>query len=255
MACLIVKDNNKYSTKSGDDKVSDINIALTKLKKMTIGRDADANVLGFPIDRRLSSKHCNIYYYRDADKYVLSDNKSTNGTLLNKNKIVADITLSDNDEIKCGNITIIFKGETEGMEVVQTHTAKTIKNDLLTTETQAIPTYAETVYEEEGYTHNNINYKAGYKIDEYVIISKIKEFKYGTVYIAKHFETREKVAIKIFAKDFSKNDTAFNSLVEKMQRISRLDFDGLVKYLNVGIVESYCYIDHPRKGADYNIFD
>jgi pSer/pThr/pTyr-binding forkhead associated (FHA) protein len=71
--------------------------------ELTVGRKADnLLILG---DKYVSSKHVRIFL-KNSD-YVLQDLKSTNGTLMNKKKVVDKVTIKKGDEIKIG--TSIFK--------------------------------------------------------------------------------------------------------------------------------------------------
>ncbi len=71
--------------------------------ELTIGRKADnLLILG---DKYVSSKHARIFMKNT--EYVLHDLKSTNGTLMNKKKVIDKVSIKKGDEIKIG--TSIFK--------------------------------------------------------------------------------------------------------------------------------------------------
>jgi hypothetical protein len=71
--------------------------------ELTIGRKADnLLILG---DKYVSSKHARIFMKNT--NYVLHDLGSTNGTLMNKKKVVDKVAIKKGDEIKIG--TSIFK--------------------------------------------------------------------------------------------------------------------------------------------------
>lgn len=68
--------------------------------RLTIGRGADCEVR--PNSPVVSSLHCRIIK-RSYGVYVM-DLKSTNGTFLNKERVVAETELTDGDEIRVGNM-------------------------------------------------------------------------------------------------------------------------------------------------------
>lgn len=93
MPNLIVKQNNKILKE----------FPVTKLC-IIIGRGL-GNDLEIP-DNLASRHHCEIK--KHGEQYLLNDLHSSNGTILN-NKNITSAFLQDNDEIKIGTITIIFK--------------------------------------------------------------------------------------------------------------------------------------------------
>ncbi|MFH0888846.1 MAG: adenylate/guanylate cyclase domain-containing protein [Planctomycetota bacterium] len=93
MPNLIVKQNNKILKEFPLNKSCVI-----------IGRGL-GNDLEIP-DNLASRHHCEIK--KNGEQYLVNDLHSSNGTILN-NKNIASAFLQDNDEIKIGTITIIFK--------------------------------------------------------------------------------------------------------------------------------------------------
>ena len=65
-----------------------------------IGRESDCDIIFDASSGTVSRKHASI---RIADgEYVLTDNNSFNGTLLNENRITAPVPLSHGDSIRFG---------------------------------------------------------------------------------------------------------------------------------------------------------
>jgi pSer/pThr/pTyr-binding forkhead associated (FHA) protein len=75
-----------------------------RLPVMKIGRQTD-NDLAFPMEKTISGKHCQIY--RQGNEYFIKDLGSTNGTLVNGQK-VEETRLKEGDEIKLGDAIFHF---------------------------------------------------------------------------------------------------------------------------------------------------
>ncbi|MDQ1373467.1 MAG: hypothetical protein QOJ09_805 [Actinomycetota bacterium] len=79
--------------------------------RLTLGR-ADSNNL--PIkDEAVSRVHASVE--RIAGQYVLRDLGSSNGTLVNGERIIADRTLHPDDEITVGHTRIVFRGPADDL--------------------------------------------------------------------------------------------------------------------------------------------
>ena len=65
-----------------------------------LGREADCDVIFDASSTTVSRRHAEIVY--DGSDFVLKDNKSFNGTLLNGQRITASTPLYDNDQIQLG---------------------------------------------------------------------------------------------------------------------------------------------------------
>src|SRR4051812_25606435 len=79
--------------------------------RLTLGR-ADSNNL--PIkDDAVSRVHASVE--RIAGQYVLRDLGSSNGTLVNGERIIADRALHPDDEITVGHTRIVFRGAAEDL--------------------------------------------------------------------------------------------------------------------------------------------
>ena len=79
--------------------------------RLTLGR-ADSNNL--PIkDDAVSRVHASVE--RIAGQYVLRDLGSSNGTLVNGERIIADRTLHPDDEITVGHTRIVFRGAADDL--------------------------------------------------------------------------------------------------------------------------------------------
>ena len=80
-----------------------------KEKCTLIGRGTETDIQ-FVKDTELSRKHCSILML-DAEKFLLRDDASTNGTFLNDQAIdpTTPIPLQDGDEIHIGNTYLSFR--------------------------------------------------------------------------------------------------------------------------------------------------
>ncbi|MBQ7537587.1 FHA domain-containing protein [Treponema sp.] len=79
---------------------------ISLVAKMTIGRSPDCSIV---IDNKLASRfHASIQKIRDA--YFLKDEKSTNGTFLNGQRIPPDkyVKLNPGDKITVGAATFVM---------------------------------------------------------------------------------------------------------------------------------------------------
>lgn len=227
-------------------------LELSHFQKVTMGRSESGNALPFPNDKKLSRTHCVIFYLSKEDNYVIHDKRSTNGTMLNGNRIGADIILANNDIVTIGEISITFIDETEIVEETVVEEYKHIEEvvekiieeeveELNVTETQPLPSFAETVYEEGDYTHEQISYPPETQIGEYTVVSEIKPFKYGIVYIVKNSEG-EKFAMKIFKRNFEKDLEGLIMFKSEIGKAANLEYKGLVDYIAVGDFNNYAFV-------------
>lgn len=79
---------------------------INLVAKMTIGRNPDCSIV---IDNKLASRHhATIQKIRDA--FFLKDEKSTNGTFLNGQRIPPDkyVKLNPGDKITVGAVTLVM---------------------------------------------------------------------------------------------------------------------------------------------------
>ncbi len=79
--------------------------AIKSTEPVIIGREENSSVQ-IPYDSFCSRKHARIF--KDKNKYVLEDLKSTNGTYLNGVKVEQKSELKNNDKIKFGNTEAVF---------------------------------------------------------------------------------------------------------------------------------------------------
>jgi uncharacterized membrane protein len=75
-----------------------------RLPVIKIGRQTD-NDLAFPLEKTISGKHCEIY--RQGNEYFIKDLASTNGTVVNGQK-VGESRLKEDDQIKLGDAIFHF---------------------------------------------------------------------------------------------------------------------------------------------------
>lgn len=87
----------------------------TQLKEFTITQSGVATIGRLPdnlihIDNlAVSGHHARIFY--ETDHYVIEDHGSTNGTFLNKQRVIGKMDLNDGDEVSVGKHTVRFKDE------------------------------------------------------------------------------------------------------------------------------------------------
>lgn len=94
MPSLIIKQNNKI-----------IREFIINRPRLVLGRGNTGNDLEIP-DGMASRQHCEIK--KENDSYIITDLRSSNGTILNK-KNIKSADLKDNDEILIGTTNIIFR--------------------------------------------------------------------------------------------------------------------------------------------------
>lgn len=97
-------------------------IALEK-DRITIGRNP-ANDLVLT-DEAVSSQHC--YISRRGGHYILHDLNSTNGTMLNFERLTGEIELKPKNVIQIGSCEFIFNGDTgEGVTTATSHITQVV---------------------------------------------------------------------------------------------------------------------------------
>lgn len=77
--------------------------------RITIGRNQVNDIV--LADAAVSSQHC--YVIRRGDSYMLHDLNSTNGTLLNFERITGEVELKSKHVIQIGSCEFMFNGDTE----------------------------------------------------------------------------------------------------------------------------------------------
>ena len=78
--------------------------------RMTIGRNQINDVV--LTDEAVSSQHC--YVARRGDRYILHDLNSTNGTILNFERISDEADLKSKNVIQIGSCEFMFNSDSEG---------------------------------------------------------------------------------------------------------------------------------------------
>jgi pSer/pThr/pTyr-binding forkhead associated (FHA) protein len=81
----------------------------------TIGRDAACTVV--VADERVSNKHLQIWFDEPFNAFRVKDLRSTNGTLLNDQKLTLDSLLREGDELAIGNSRLRFTVHDEPTDV------------------------------------------------------------------------------------------------------------------------------------------
>ena len=80
-----------------------------KKDRTTIGRAPNNDII--IQDEAVSSQHC--YISRRADRFVLHDLNSTNGTTLNLQPVLTEAPLLNKQVIQVGSSEMMFEGETQ----------------------------------------------------------------------------------------------------------------------------------------------
>lgn len=112
MSSLILKKNNQV-----------IKEFIITRPRLVMGRGIMGNDLEIP-DGLASRQHCEIR--KDGDQYILTDLRSSNGTILNKKNITSAV-LKNNDEIQIGMTSIIFKDASAEQSASSTSSSDIIK--------------------------------------------------------------------------------------------------------------------------------
>ena len=60
------------------------------------------------LDERISRKHLRIRFDQNEERYYALDMKSKHGVFINGRKINDDVILSDSDQIRIGDTTLLF---------------------------------------------------------------------------------------------------------------------------------------------------
>ena len=229
-----------------DDKIE--NLGLDPEKELSIGRSS-TNDLCFPKDPKISSHHCRIYFNRDIGGFVLSDLRSTNGTILNLNRISADVALSDNDKIRVGDIRVLFRaGE---LNVETTTTTKRVfklassrdETPGMRTDTCVIPNFANIRRKPKLTLVNDYKLNSGDNMGSYQILRKIADFQFGSVYSALGPDLNAgSVALKIFNAAFDIHHPAIDEFNNCILELRKIDNPYFVKTVGGGANAGHCFI-------------
>jgi pSer/pThr/pTyr-binding forkhead associated (FHA) protein len=114
-----IKGNTIYGEKS-ISRISSREVSMAKLyiypkegdafqfrlaeEKISVGRSPDNDI---PLPDRFCSAH-HAFFYLDEKGYVIRNNKSKNGTILNGMRISAEAELKSGDEILIGTRRIVY---------------------------------------------------------------------------------------------------------------------------------------------------
>jgi HD-GYP domain-containing protein (c-di-GMP phosphodiesterase class II) len=79
----------------------------------TLGRKEGSDIC--VIDESSSRSHAELLYYDDADKVIIKDLGSTNGTFVNGRRITKSHTLQHEDQVRIGNYVINLRSEESTM--------------------------------------------------------------------------------------------------------------------------------------------
>ncbi|OGV38568.1 MAG: hypothetical protein A2020_00580 [Lentisphaerae bacterium GWF2_45_14] len=220
-------------------------IKLQKEDRISIGR-SKANDLAFPGHGKISRKHTLIYYYPQKDSFVVADAGSTNGTLMNGNKVASPIILSDGDEIIVGDIRIRYS-ETDNIENVSKKIVDSFRtfsaehlSEIETTKT------VERLDEDklggplQSYSYK-LNLMQGTVIKNFSILRKLGMDDSASVYLARAEGEEKAVALKIFDKDMSDNIVGQEDFLSSFKKASSFQHISFVRYIDCGIHKGHPY--------------
>jgi pSer/pThr/pTyr-binding forkhead associated (FHA) protein len=235
MAFLVIRE--KEDTK---------NVKLEENQELTLGRSPACDV-SFGGNITVSNRHCMIYYNPDKKSFVLRDLKSLNGTILNLNRISADIILADGDKIKIGDIRVMYK---ESNYNPSTKTRKILKiakenqnNDYKVTATCVIPNLSNIKRKPEVQIFGNVSYNPGDCIGKYQIVKRLGNSRYGAVFFVKALEGGpQRYALKIYNKAFDVHHPAIDEFNNTMSKIiQQQENPYLLGVVDSGIAQGHCY--------------
>ena len=78
---------------------------------ISVGRSSQNTIALPPTEKSVSAHHMIIY--KSPERIMVQDMQSTNGTFVNNRKIYEKTPLYDGDEVRLGNITLLFEGESQ----------------------------------------------------------------------------------------------------------------------------------------------
>jgi len=210
-------------------------VKLSEDKELIIGRSSSCDLI--LEDANISRNHCKIYYIPEEKSFILSDLGASNGTVLNSSRISGEVFLNDNDKIFIQKVEILF---------IQEDSDKTItaKLKIASPVDLGIPASSQiNIFKEEALSIGSpLSYGPGDMIGEYEILSKIKDFKFGTVYSTIKTSGNQKSALKLFNRNFSENQKAIDDFMTDLSNTSTLQHVGLVTNYDAGVHENRCYV-------------
>ncbi|OGV37892.1 MAG: hypothetical protein A2020_09960 [Lentisphaerae bacterium GWF2_45_14] len=227
------------------DKELTYNVKLDESKEFTMGR-SPANELHFDGNITVSNKHCIIVYNEEKSIFVLRDLKSLNGTILNLNRISADIALADNDKIKIGDIRILFKdGSTSNPS---TKTRKVLRlaksrlpSELDATATCVIPNLTNIKRKPTVKVFDRILLRQGDIVGSYRIMRKIGDSRYGSVYMCTIGDKSKFMALKIYNQAFDIHHSGIDEFYNILGKIIQIKSPYFLNIFDTGVHKGHCY--------------
>lgn len=229
-----------YTDATGVKKVK-----LNREDRISIGR-SKANNISFPGHGKISRQHTLIYYYPEKKAFVMSDAGSTNGTLLNGNKIASPVILSDGDEIIVGDIRIRYS-ETDKVENITrkiVDSFRSISSEHMS-EIETTKTVERLDEDKIGKSVQQYSYKLnlmqGTVIKNFTILRKLGMGESASVYLAKAEGEEKAVALKIYDDDMSDNIIAQEDFLATFKKASSFQHISFVRYIDCGIHQGHAY--------------
>lgn len=229
-------------------------VRLTQDSKVSIGR-SHGNEICLADNPKVSRVHCSFYYYQDGSAYVLSDLKSTNGTLLNGMKISGDVILADGDVVGVGDLKFKFHSGEELLAPSQTKdtevkTAEPVKTFGLSgvvslDHTQSLRIGADSTEEIPlpfGVKQESFSFREGDMIGESRVIRRLSDTQMASIFLIEAPEDSDsgEAALKIFKKPVT-SSKAKDDFLFAVQEAAKIQHPGFIKYLETGVYEDHCY--------------
>jgi serine/threonine protein kinase len=194
----------------------------------------------------MSKHHCLIRYFKEKDCYVVSDQKSTNGTLLNQSRISTDIILSENDRVQVGDIRILFKYDSFDSPTETRKILKLVKKPEgeaeqgSLTDTMRIPNLS-AIQQMHAPTVQTLRLDPGTRINRYEIVELIAETGHGNLYRVHDHQDNKWRAMKIFSLQFDLRHPALEAFSSSLAVLARIDNPYFVKIRDFGTFNGHCF--------------
>lgn len=228
------KDGKKFYDLQPDDDI-------------TIGR-TDDNAICFHGNKKISRHHCSIYYFAERKCFVLKDLQSTNGTVLNGNKISSDVILTDKDQIRLGDVTLYYYCEEESVtgsslfakiaKPVQTFGLDSLNSK---SSTQSFPKYNAQELRVQFSKPKKFKLSQGDEIGGFIVNEKIGESSHASVFSVVRKEDDQNVALKIYHKNFKNDSEVQQGFLNTMLRMSSLKSNSFIQYYDAGLHNGFCF--------------
>ncbi len=224
-----------------DNKTDEIK--LSNDKSLSLGR-APVNDVCLNRDPKISGKHCVLSFDQASGRHLITDLGSTNGTIINLSRIAKSAVLRDNDKIRIGDIRILFR-DGDPTEATSTTTTRKVKKIAIsqapTTDTCVIPTLANLKQAPRLTLVDNFHYEPGQLIERYEIISKIADFRFGSIYSVRLPGKTQRLALKIFNRAFDIHHPGIDEFTNIINKLRTIENPYFVKITDSGVFRGHCF--------------